>query len=439
MLGLELLIGTFTGVLGNAVYNTFNGVSLEESIMDCYEKAEKKFLKRYGNQCGDKLNTFLVREANRVAFVKSFNYANEEISVSSFDPRSFREFDNVTQEVMLDFINLLKIEINKNAELSKIIVEKNHIEEQKLHIKDEKQFNNELKEDTKRILKLLSDNIHLTQKNNIDWEKLEYIYECSDIIEQDIELTKWLYLYNHKEGLILKAFIYEKREELVKSRKIYEFIVDEFSEKFYFNNIIGIIHLNSSEFEEAEKRFLRLLNKDTKNIYALFNLGVLYGMYLKEYGKSREYFMKALEITPDDSEILNNLGIVMKNGFNDHASAKEYFELAIKYSKNNELPFINLGDLYLDTFKDYEKSIKCYEGGLLIAGNNKETFHNFLGLMYGSILFKQKKLALDHFNKALKINPNFKEAKINREILLTQGYFDMLETFSSNRRIDLLE
>jgi len=165
------MFSVLIGILGNAVYDSINLRNIEKKLIECYERAEKNFYKKYGNKYGDEKSSFLVREDNINVVVKSFFYNIEELSFNDFIPNSFDGYDNPSKDAIIDFINMIKAEVNNDFELVKLLVEKKHIIEQKeehsLIISKIDNLNEKLefKELEKRISSL-EQSLRLTNENN---------------------------------------------------------------------------------------------------------------------------------------------------------------------------------------------------------------------------------------------------------------------------------
>lgn len=64
----------------------------------------------------------------------------------------------------------------------------------------------------------------------------------------------------------------------------------------------------SKQYEEAEKMYLLVLQKDKKNINAYYNLGNTY-FHLKKYPEALLYYEKAKKLNPEDKAIQQNIFI----------------------------------------------------------------------------------------------------------------------------------
>ncbi|URZ15460.1 tetratricopeptide repeat protein [Clostridium felsineum] len=433
---IEVLISVFTGVFGNSIYDYITKENLEDKIKDAYNNASKSFYKIYGNKYGDSLNSFLTRQENLDLIINLFDFSKKDPIIKDFNNYSYDNSKFANNEVISKFIILFKEEIKKDLNLGKILAEKEHINEQ-----------HRIRQNVEDILQLVK--INASKDRGIDDRKINFdeimdIYNEKNQLEQDYKLIKWIHINKaHKEGIVLKAYIEYKRNNFELAKKVFSYIVEQYEEEFEFNNTIALIDEKLGNLEQAEKRYLLVLKKNPKSLNSLFNIGTLYATKLEKIEEGLKYLFNANKIAPDDSEVLNNIGAIYKDKIHDYSNAKKYFECSIHCSTDNPLPYINMGELYLEFYKEYDKAVKLYEEALNIPrmdNIDRMQIHNMLGLIYGSIKFHDRAKSAMHFEKAIKINSDFKEAKMNLNIIKSsQKYFDMFKTISSNKIIDLLK
>lgn len=432
---IETLVSIFTGVVGNGIYSYITKEDLEYKISNAYERAHEKFYKVYGYEYGDEFNSFLTRQENIDLIINSFNFGDESLTVDGFNNLPYDNSKCANSEVINHFILLFKQEIRKDFSLNKLLAEKEHINEQ----------HHMYKQLTQQMGKMLEMQTRLCNRNinddEINFDEIMDIYYEKNQLEQDYKLIKWLHTNKaHKEGIVLKAHIEYSRGNLELAKKVFNYIVEQYEEEFQYNNTIALIDEKFGRFKDAEKRYLLVLEKNPESLNSLFNIGNLYAMELEKIEDGLKYLFIANKVAPNDSEVLNNIGAIYKEKLQDYSNAKKYFELAIQYSKDNPLPFINMGELYLGVYKEYDKAVTLFEEALQITKENKEEIHNILGLIYGSIIFRNKAKSIMHFEEAIKINPALEEARRNLNIIKSdKGYFDMFKTLSSNKVIDLLK
>ena len=66
----------------------------------------------------------------------------------------------------------------------------------------------------------------------------------------------------------------------------------------------GVSQFQQREYKAASITFENLLEVQPDNVYALFNLGVLYRHFLGEASRGENYLRKILELKPDNNDVL---------------------------------------------------------------------------------------------------------------------------------------
>lgn len=436
---IGFILSALSGVVGNGMYSILTKDQLESKLTLIYHDAEDIFYKKYGNKYGDNSVSFLSRQENIDYIIKSFGYEEkEELNYKGFNVNSYE--NNImlaNKEDIDDFIQILKHEIVKDQQLGLLLQQKEHIIEQNKMNSKIIEMSNTIKESNQLINRLLLNN---AKDVTINFDEIMDIYNEEDPNEQDFKLLKWLNNNNgHKEGIVLKANIAYKQENWSLAYKLYKFIVDKYDEEFELNNTLGLICVNIGEFKKAEEFYNLVLKKDDKNLNVLFNLGSLYKEIYNDNNKALKYLLRAENSAPEDSEVLNNIGVIYKEE-GDYEVAERYFKLAIKSSKDNPLPFLNMGELNMDIYYNYDVAVSYFEKYLEFENGEKDKIYNLLGLIYGSIVFKDREKSIHYFGQALKFNPSLIEAENNLEIIkFTDGFFDSFMALSGDKFIDLYE
>lgn len=66
----------------------------------------------------------------------------------------------------------------------------------------------------------------------------------------------------------------------------------------------GVAQFQKQDYEGAARSFEQLLAVDTGNVYALFNIGVLYRHFLGDEERGVEYLRKIVALKPEDKDVL---------------------------------------------------------------------------------------------------------------------------------------
>ncbi|SHN89230.1 tetratricopeptide repeat protein [bacterium endosymbiont of Bathymodiolus sp. 5 South] len=156
------------------------------------------------------------------------------------------------------------------------------------------------------------------------------------------------------------------------------------------------------------------------------NLGYSYAME-GNYKKAIDAFEKAIKIKPDYHVAYYNKGKNYRK-LKEYQNAIDAFEKAIKIKPDFHEAYYNKGAAYGE-LKKYQEAINAYKETIKIKPNFHVAYHG-IGVAYnkkaidakayynmGKIYHKLKKYknAINAFEKAIKINPDFHEAHRNLE------------------------
>ena len=174
------------------------------------------------------------------------------------------------------------------------------------------------------------------------------------------------------------------------------------------NYLIGVIYLQSKNFELAVNYFEKTINIDKNNLGAYNNLGASL-QQLRRFEQAVKVYEKVLSFKPDFTDALNNLATCFAN-LKKYDQAISYFEKILKINKNNSVVYNNLGNIYKE-LNQHKKSIENYNKALEINPNYHLTYLNL-----GDTLIELKDYngALINYKKLIKLNPkhHFIEGKI---------------------------
>ena len=116
--------------------------------------------------------------------------------------------------------------------------------------------------------------------------------------------------------------------------------------------------IKSNNNEEVARVCFSLLSVNSKDIYALNALAVVY--YKRgEFTAAQMMLERALKENSKNSDLYNNMGLV-KLGMNESREAIKYFRKALTYNPNDSIAAANIGALYLRE-KEYGKGLIAME------------------------------------------------------------------------------
>lgn len=131
--------GIMEGIIGNSIFtmvqkafrkvNTSIDSNLEERLSIAVEKASEEFYDKYEDRFGDKNSSFIVRQENIDAIVRSLYYSNQSNLIEEITDDGFDNAIKASEEAIEFFVTRLEIHISSDYELNKIMTEKKHIKE----------------------------------------------------------------------------------------------------------------------------------------------------------------------------------------------------------------------------------------------------------------------------------------------------------------------
>ena len=185
------------------------------------------------------------------------------------------------------------------------------------------------------------------------------------------------------------------------------------------NLLDGQKFVKQKEFGKALKIFLKLENKNTKNINIFFYLGLIY-YELNKYDKSITYYNKCLEINPKSVSTLHNLAIVNQT-IGNFDKAKEIYLSILNIDKSNIRSYYGLFTIDNNYLSD-----EMYENLLFIKQNKKI---NLYEKGFVNFLLSKKEKKRNNFKKEIEILKNSHEEIFNSNLafnLSSQFYYEKI-------------
>lgn len=216
----------------------------------------------------------------------------------------------------------------------------------------------------------------------------------------------------------------------------------------------GIAGLAKGDLESAEKGFKESLKLDPKNVPSLVGMAEV-SLKKNRPQDVREFLQKALDLAPKSAEVQTAWGRFM-NTQKKFGEAEAAFKKAIALNPQAGSPRLDLGDLYLTTLNKPKEALEVFRGVLAIdAGNAAAHFGagralavsgdvtqalvelkesarlapdnpmplSAIGRLHASR--KEYDKALEAFADALKVQPKFVQARVDRgDVFLAQGQDD---------------
>lgn len=159
--------------------------------------------------------------------------------------------------------------------------------------------------------------------------------------------------------------------------------------------------------KRAQNEFNRALIINPRYYQAYNALGVI-ELNTGNWNKARQYFGRALEVDPNYATAIDNLGTVDYLQGN-HDLAQKRFMKAISLNPNSSTAYFHLAQVY-DKKSGYSKALDALDHSLRIKGNSSVVYN-----LRGEILKKQgnEAAAIESFKKSIALKPENTKPYVN--------------------------
>ena len=159
--------------------------------------------------------------------------------------------------------------------------------------------------------------------------------------------------------------------------------------------------------KRAQNEFNRALIINPRYYQAYNALGVI-ELNTGNWNKARQYFGRALEVDPNYATAIDNLGTVDYLQGN-HDLAQKRFMKAISLNPNSSTAYFHLAQVY-DKKSGYSKALDALDHSLRIKGNSSVAYN-----LRGEILKKQgnEAAAIESFKKSIALKPENTKPYVN--------------------------
>jgi tetratricopeptide (TPR) repeat protein len=227
----------------------------------------------------------------------------------------------------------------------------------------------------------------------------------SDVIEKSPEKAR---------PLVSRADIYREQGSLNEAIADYEASLSYNPNYALALNNLGLVYKNLGQWDKAIQYYSRSIKIDSSDINGFVNRGVAYG-FVQKYDSALNDLNHALAMRQKINVTFNNRGIIYSMMGNNE-SALVNFDSAIAISPNYSAAFKNRGCVLL-SMNQLDKAIIDLNKAIEINSDFAEAYF-YRGVTYG--LKQDFNNALKDYNKTLSIDPGYKNAIINRNLILQQ-------------------
>jgi len=181
--------------------------------------------------------------------------------------------------------------------------------------------------------------------------------------------------------------------------------------------LLSFLKSEDKKYEEAEQFIKSAIGINPSNPYLIYQYAIILNRQDK-YQEAERHVREAIQINPQEADFFALLSSIYLNQKN-WQKALEYADKGLELSPDN-LSCLNLRSTALIKLDKKEESFKTIEHALNYDPNNSST-HSNLG--WGMLEKGDHKKALEHFRKALELNPRSEYAKMGMVEALKARYF----------------
>jgi hypothetical protein len=239
--------------------------------------------------------------------------------------------------------------------------------------------------------------------------------------------------------LLTQAVEFQNKGENAKAKELYSEVVKLQPTNYECWHILGIFEYQNKNFDEALKRFKKVISINPRFAPAHSNMGLAL-QDLKQLESSIASYDKAIEIDPGLFAAHNNRGNALKD-LGLLAQALKSYQRALLYCPDYAEALYNLAETYKALHR-WEESLTHYNRAVHSRNTYAEAFNN-RGLMLQFL--NRVDEAIESFDQTLAIWPNYAPAHSNKSLaLLLKGEYDlgwaehewrwMMDEFTSAKR-----
>jgi tetratricopeptide (TPR) repeat protein len=181
--------------------------------------------------------------------------------------------------------------------------------------------------------------------------------------------------------------------------------------------LLSFLKSEDKKFEEAETFIKTAIGINPYNPYLIYQYAIILSRQDK-YQEAEKHVREAIQKNPQEADFFALLSSIYLNQ-KDWQKALEYADKGLELSPDN-LSCLNLRSTALIKLDKKEDSYKTIEHALNYDPNNSSTHAN---LGWGLLEKGDHKKALEHFRKALELNPRSEYAKMGMVEALKARYF----------------
>jgi tetratricopeptide (TPR) repeat protein len=227
------------------------------------------------------------------------------------------------------------------------------------------------------------------------------------------------------------AMTFQARNLVDKALEAYRTGLEISPEDLGGNFQYAILLLNSGKGDEAATRFDELLAKHPDN-RDLLNYRALIHSQKQEFAEGVALLQKAIAANGNDAALLFNLGQLQESG-GDRDGAEASYRESLELKRDQPGALGRLGMLLAGHRKDYDQAISLFDEALAQAPKDAG-LHYLKAMAYQEM--NETDIAVKLLEKALELQPNFRDAQLALERLKQGGAAQALSSAELERKLE---
>jgi len=204
-----------------------------------------------------------------------------------------------------------------------------------------------------------------------------------------------------------------------------------------YHRILGQIHSDEGDQEEAINCLIDALRWDSKNGWALLLLGNIFAKFKNDIDTAMRYYDHALVANPDDNITINNIGAnLMQQGKLE--DAKKYFNEAVKIDDqypNTHYALGMISEMEGDLHAAFDSTIQAIKVNKNRDGLYQSSVRQALAVSNSIIASDEGKDFLNRYQRKLELEGDRKVEIIEDQDISTAAKFEFAENYNRETHI----
>ncbi len=233
---------------------------------------------------------------------------------------------------------------------------------------------------------------------------IDYYYFSQDLTSARQAVDDALAIHPASFDILLrKARVLIELKEYESAINILNFLVTEDPDETELYLLMGFSYASITRLPEAENCFKKMLElaEDKKEFISFLNDIAYIYFSLKHYAKAYKYYSWAYKLDPSDFHLLYEMAFCLEKQDYDQQSKDLYIKY-LKHNPHSKLAWYNLGVVYLK-LNQKEKALEAFDFALAIDPEFSSAIYNKAHILYEKKHYSE---SIRYYKKILKLENN---------------------------------